>query len=45
MTRWLAPVTLSAEALVDDMFELLIFLDEDFAEAAVLAKEDGLQAD
>jgi hypothetical protein len=41
----LTPVILHGEAVVDDLFELVAFLDEDLAEAAVLAEEDGLEAD
>jgi hypothetical protein len=43
--RRLAPVVLDAEAFVDGLFELLVLLDVDLAEAAVLAEEDGLEAD
>ena len=41
----LAPVVFDTETVIDDLFELLVFLDVDFAEGAVLAEEDCLKAD
>jgi len=42
----LAPVVAGLEeALVDDGVEAGVFFDEDLAEGAVLAKEDGLEPD
>src|ERR1039458_2926584 len=40
----LAPVVASAQPLVNDLFELLVFLDVNLAEATVLAEQDGLEA-